>query len=607
MLPTNTYAEAQVRRWATLGVGLAAFAAYALGATPTAYPLDSAELASAAFGLGVAHPPGEETTLLVAKAFALLPLGGIAFKVALSQAAAGALAAMLVFALIYEAGSRTRVVRENVGPLVRAVLAAAAALAFAYAPGVVIVSNRPEVYAVQTALSLAALWLGLRASSDGDGRAACVAALCIGLGVGNHSLVAGLVGLGAVAAALPAWLGSGRRGRFAALAVAGFAAGMLVHAYLPLRAAALYDAASVDHVLWGDPRSLHGFWWLVSAKTFVDKAGLVHGYASPGDLPLLLIEELGFVFALIAPAGAYLLLRGRATRTTGAAVVLALAGSLAAAAVGGVDPNNPDIRGYLGPAIAAAGILSGTALTIGLAVFRIERARGFLAALLLAAALARFPSPTAYPGLSQAHAAAFTTRQMLDDLPARAALFTSHYETGFLVGYLRFVEGLRPDLAWAHLGFASGPGYDTRIGATDPELRPALEGYRRGHFVRALLELDRSHAVRIEPEILLTARVRRDFGPAGELWSLAKNTSPEAPLALPAWARAEAAQDAQVRAYLAWRSYADARWSCGLGLSERAALRFAQLEDLVPGDVRFHELERACPATPPAPETPSGE
>jgi hypothetical protein len=63
----------------------------------TAYPLDSAELATAAFGLGVAHPPGEETSLLFAKLFTLLPLGSVAFKVALSQAAAGALAAVLVF------------------------------------------------------------------------------------------------------------------------------------------------------------------------------------------------------------------------------------------------------------------------------------------------------------------------------------------------------------------------------------------------------------------------------------------------------------------------------------------------------------------------------
>ena len=45
--------------------------------------------------------------------------------------------------------------------------------------------------------------LALRAQGKNDPRLAFLAALLIGLGVGNHSLVAGLAGLGAVAAALP--------------------------------------------------------------------------------------------------------------------------------------------------------------------------------------------------------------------------------------------------------------------------------------------------------------------------------------------------------------------------------------------------------------------
>ncbi|HEX7500217.1 MAG TPA: DUF2723 domain-containing protein, partial [Polyangia bacterium] len=115
-----------------IAVGLAAFAAYALCATPTAYPLDSAELATAAFGLGVAHPPGEEASLLWAKLFTLLPLGSVAFKVALSQAAAGALAAMLVFLLVRDTSQTLTFVTEATSEKVRVAVAAAAALAFAY-------------------------------------------------------------------------------------------------------------------------------------------------------------------------------------------------------------------------------------------------------------------------------------------------------------------------------------------------------------------------------------------------------------------------------------------------------------------------------------------
>jgi hypothetical protein len=594
--PKNAGRSLPLRLWGAVGVALAAFLAYVLGATPAAYPLDSAELATAAFGLGVAHPPGEETTLLFAKLFTLLPLGGTAFKVALSQAAAGALAAMMVFLLVLELTDRLDAAVDGAHEASRILIAAAAALAFAYAPGVVIVSNRAEVYAVQTALSLEALWFAVRAQARGDARLALLAALLIGLGVGNHSLVAGLAGLGAVAAALPVLFRSERRARFVALSLAAFAAGMLVHAYLPLRTAALQGtAAGIDNVLWGDARTLPGLWWVVSAKTFAEKAGIVHGNASPSDLPFMLIEELGMVFALVAPAGAYLLLRRRPSRAAGVAVLVSMAGSMAAGLAGGLDPGNPDIRGYLGPAIACLAVLSGSALTIGLAVFRLRRARALLAAAFLVGALTCFPNPNRYPGLADARAAENEVRDWLVDLPPRASLFTSHFETGFLVGYLRFVEGLRPDVAWAHLAFANGVGYRDRIQATEPELVPVIDAWRSHRdLLAAWGDLDGRRPVRIEPDGVLGRDVWRRLAPAGELWSLAKNLSPEDVPPLPAWMQDEAARDPQVRAYLAWRNYTDARWSCGLGLFERARARFGELGKLVPEDSSFRELQHGC-------------
>jgi hypothetical protein len=592
-VPPNDAEVSHRRLWGALAVGVAAFVAYALAATPAAYPLDSAELATAAFGLGVAHPPGEETTLLLAKLFTLLPLGSVAFKVALSQAAAGALAAVLVFFLVLELTEKLPVVAasEQWPPVL---VAAAAALAFAYAPGVVNVSNRAEVYAVQTALSLAALWFAIRA--DGDARRVLVAALLIGLGVGNHSLVAGLTGLGAVTAALPVVWRAEKRGRLVGLSVAAFAAGMLIHAYLPLRTGALHGAShAMDNVLWGDARSLKGLWWVVSAKTFADKAGLVHGNASPWDLPFLFVEELGAVFAVVAPAGAYFLLRRSASRMASVAVLVAMAGSMAAALAGGLDPGNPDIRGYLGPALAGTAVLSGAAVMVGLAVSRWKRAGVVLAAVMLLGAVARFPSPALYPGLADARAADAEVRRLLGDLPARSALFTHHFETGFLVGYLRFVEGARPDVAWAHLAFAKGPGYGDRVREAGPELTPVIDAYRSGgDLLAALSALDRTRPVRIEPDGVLAPFVRRGLGPVGDLWSLARNTSQQEAPPTPEWMLGEAARDRQVRGYLGWRNYVDARWSCELGLVERARARFAELEKLMPSDARFRELQTQC-------------
>jgi hypothetical protein len=584
-------------RWvAALGVGLAAFAVYVFAATPTPYALDSAELASAAFGLGVAHPPGEETALLFTKLVMLLPLGGVAFKAALAQALAGAVAAVLVFLLVLEVAESLPWVADGTGEDARLAVAAAAALAFAYAPGVVMVSNRAEVYAVQTALSLAALRLALRAHATGDARSALLAALLIGLGIGNHALVAGLVGLGAVVAAVPVLSRSSTRGRLVGLAVLAFAVGLLVHAYLPLRTSALFAAADrgVDNVLWGDARTPGGFWWLVSAKTFTEKTAVVHGNASPWDLPFLPIEELDKLFALLAPAGAYFMLRRPNTRMAGVATLVGIAGSMAAALIGGLDPANPDIRGYLGPAIGLIAVLSGVTLAVGLAVFQARKVRAVLVLVFLAGALSRAPT-TGYPSLRYAGAVDEEARSTLFALPARAALFTFHFETGFLVGYQRLVEGLRPDVAWAHLAFVGDRGYAGRLRMAQPELGGVLGAYRdHSGLAQAFVDLDRSRPVRIEPDVATPVEVRRTLGPAGDGWAPAADTSPEGVRPVEDWAVAEAKQDRQVRGFLAWRHFIDAVWSCELGFYERAQERFRELERLVPNDARFRELQARC-------------
>jgi hypothetical protein len=583
----------ELRAWGGLFVAGLAFLAYALCAAPAPYFLDSAELAAATFGLGVAHPPGEVTALLWGKLFDLLPLGNVAFRAALSQGTAGALAALLVYALTLDAADWLDP-EERLDPIARVLVAAATALMFAFAPGVVIVCNRAEVYALQTALSLAALWLALRAARSRDARPALVAAILIGLGVANHSLLAGLVGLGAVVAALP--LLAEKRVRLIGLALLAFMAGMAIHAYLPLRAAALFGAPDrgVPNVVWGDARSPGGLWWMVSAHTFAAKQALVQGQSTPGDLPFLPMEELGEVFALLAPAGLYFLLRRGRSRWSGLALLVAAAGSMVAALIGGLAPANPDIRGYLGSAFALVAVLSGAAILFGLSLFRLARLRPVLAGLLLAVALSRFPHPNQYPGLRNSTAGDAAAGQMLAHLPPRAALLTNHFETAFLVGYQRLVEARRPDVAWAHLAFAGGPGYAERVSLAEPDLAASLQAYRKGDFsLEVLRALDAKRPARIEADIATLPALRKQLVPAGELWAPASGgESTLAPLA--PWMLAEASADPQARGYLGWRSYIDAVWACDRQASDRVHLRITELESLMPEDARFKELRARC-------------
>jgi hypothetical protein len=351
----------------------------------------------------------------------------------------------------------------------------------------------------------------------------------------------------------------------------------------------------MDNVLWGDARTWRGFWWVVSAQTFVEKTAVVHGNASPWDLPFLPIEELGTAFALLAPAGAYFLLRRAASRVAGLSLVIGAAGAMIAALVGGLDPSNPDIRGYLGPAIALIAVLSGIAIAIGTAFFRMRQLRAALVLVVLAGALTRFPSPGQYPGLRHARAADFEARDILTGLPPRTALFTYHFETGFLVGYQRFVEGARPDVVWTHLAFAAGPGYAERAVEARPELGPVIDAaIRHTGLAEPWAKLDDTRPVRIEPDAVTPPEAHRALGPAGEWWAPARSTSPAAMTPLPPWVLAEAAQDRQVRGYLAFRQYIDAVWSCDLGFIERAHKRFTELERLIPNDERFRALRAKC-------------
>jgi hypothetical protein len=575
-------------------VGLGAFAAYAWVTAPTPYLLDSAELAAASFGLGIAHPPGEALALLWGKLFSLLPLGSVAFRVGLGQAAAGAVAAALVYRLTLALVAGLDEGRV-LGALGRGALGLAAALGFALAPGAVMAADRPEVYALQAALSLGALACALHAARGREPRLALAGALLIGLGVTNHPLIAGLTGLGAALAALPllARRAAFSRVRLVVLAVAALAAGLVPLVYLPVRAAALFQWPAPDAVVWGDPRTPEGLWWVLSAHTFTAKAPLVHVTAAPGTLPFVIIEEIGMPLALLVVGGAFFMLRRTATRAAGLAVLGAGAGAVAAALMAGFDPHNPDHRSYAAVAMAAAAALGAAgvaALAAGLGRRALGAALAF--ALLGATAVHVLPLPAA-ACLRRAAAADAVGGQLLASLPPRAALLTSHFESAFLAAYHRLVEGRRPDVAWSHLGFVRGPGYADRLAAARPTLAPLLSAHAHGTLDATAVSVYPG-AVALEPDDHLAPALRQRLQPAGPLWR-ADEDAVALPLArVSAEAVAEAARDGLVRGFLAWRSYQDARLACSRGLAEVAAPPLADLAVLLPDDERARALAASC-------------
>jgi hypothetical protein len=579
-------------------IGATVLAVYGRLTAPLPYLLDSSELAAAAFGLGLPHPPGEPVAVLWGKLFTLLPLGSVAFRVGLGQAVAGAAAAVLVHGLVRR--GLQAVAGDALPRAAAALLAAAAALGYALAPGALVVSHRPEVYALQTALSLGALRLALGAADRRDGRLALLGGLCIGLGVANHPLVAGLAGLGAVAAALTLFAGPDHPppARLVGGACAAFAAGAAAVAYLPARAFALYaqGAAAIDTLAWGDPRSLSGLRWVLTAETFARKASVVHAEAEPLALPFAFFEELGIAGALLALVGLWAGLRRPGGRVWAVALGLTCAGAAAAALAGGFEPGNPDKRGYLGPALATGSVLA--ALGAGALLAALPRARWqtIAAGAHLALALAHVLPVGPAASLRGARAADLIAGALLDEVPPRGALLTSYFQTAFLLAYQRGVEGRRPDVAHAHLGFVRGPGYAERLAAAEPDLAPALAAHRRELDPETLTALDARRPVRLEVDQHLGPALRARLHPAGLTWTIRTDATGAADAVdLPPTVFGEAQSDREVRGYLAYRAYVDAELACARGLRATAARRLDELARLVPEDLRARALAARCP------------
>lgn len=613
-------------RTLTALVGLAAFAVYVTLCAPAPYLLDSAELAAASHGLGLAHPPGEALALLWGKLFTLLPMGSVAFRVGVGQAAAAALATALLFRLstrilsTLASDSAAGAIHAGIGdrPPPSTLLALAATMAFALAPGVVISANRPEVYALGTWLALAALHAG----GSRDPRGLLLAALLLGLGMANHPLVAAAAALG-VAVALPRWLRRDPsrevpRGRLMVLGTGALTVGLAVLAYLPARAHALFTggAASREVIAWGDGRTLEGLWWILSARTFVGKTEVVQQNADPLAAPFVLFEEIGLL-APLALLGLALGLTRRSGRRPLGALAAAAAGALLAALRGGFDPQNPDIRGYLGLSFAALAVLGAAAVVMVLG----DRTRPLVAhltgGLLLTAVLTTAGLRLPGRSLASARAADQGGQQLLDSAPPRAVMLTSHFETAFLLSYLRAVEGRRPDLDWAHLGFVRGPGYAERLLAWRPTLTPLIEAQLLGALgPRQLLSFPR--LVLVEPAHL-DRQAQAALIPAGILWRAAAGHPDDVSedegrdtsavdgglhrelLPLPELVFDEAARDRQVRGFFGFRAYGDAALACARGIAAAARLRVGELQRLMPEDERTRTLVAACPAAAPPP------
>ena len=238
---------------------------------------DSGELTTAAATLGIAHPPGYPLYVLVGRAFALIPLGDVAFRLNLMSAVFGALAVMLVYAIVKE------ITQSRIGAV-----SGALTLAFSYHFwGQSLVA---EVYTLDAALLAGVIYAFSLQERRRSRRLLYLGFFLIGLSLAHRPttvlLFPGII----------AWiLSSGARFRLAEYvrALCWTAPGLLLYLFLPLAfglgSGYFWSVGYLTNAepLYVDLTTFAGFRWYVTAEVF-------HPLAASTDPVRLLGEISGF-------------------------------------------------------------------------------------------------------------------------------------------------------------------------------------------------------------------------------------------------------------------------------------------------------------------------
>ncbi|MEI7904542.1 MAG: DUF2723 domain-containing protein, partial [Candidatus Firestonebacteria bacterium] len=247
-----------------------ALSVYIFTACPTIYPGDSGEIVTAAYFLGIPHPPGYPLYMLLGKLFTFLPAGTIAFRVNLLAAFFGGLGAFLLYLVLRATGKKY--FTDNY------LLAAAASLVFAFSLTYwqQCTQAKGGIYTLNIFLLLVIFLLLLKEGS------LLLLAVITGLALANHNTTAPL----ALAVYLYMLYTAGKKkesGIGQKVLLFPIAAGLtafLIYLYLPIRSLA---NPPMD---WGNPETAGNFF----KHIFREQYGTVAG--TERSLPLF-FRQLG--------------------------------------------------------------------------------------------------------------------------------------------------------------------------------------------------------------------------------------------------------------------------------------------------------------------------
>jgi hypothetical protein len=392
---------------------------------------DSGDLVTAAATLGVAHPTGYPTYLLLVRLFQFIPLGDLAFRANLFSMVAAMVAVVIVYAIV----------RQMLLFATWCATAAAgiAALAFGLSPvfwSQAVVAEVHSLNALFVALILLFTLRTLRQPIPVAWWSERFQGVAIGLALGNH-----------ITLLLPAagWLVTTglrvQQRQIVAIAdrLLWIGIGLLVYLYLPLRAAAH------PPINWGAPSDWESFWWVISGQPYHN-----HAFSLPSSLlsarleawSALLMRQFGVLGLAL---GFYALFyRGGVSRP----FMWQTAGIALAYSVFAITYNTADSYAYLIPAYLIFAIWIGVGIHRFLSIVQGWNPRATVLAVLvlLIGFTMRSPHTAQEVDASHDYAAIAYAREVLAAAPAQAIVVTSSDYDTFPLWYYHFARGERPDL-----------------------------------------------------------------------------------------------------------------------------------------------------------------
>jgi hypothetical protein len=440
---------------------------------------DGGELATAAFTLGIAHPPGYPTYLLLAHAFTRLPIGEVATRTNLfSACCAASTTALLAWAVSGATGRWT--------------VALVAGLALSVSPLLWSQATVTEVYALNALFTAGLLALLLR-----SGRRSALLALatgCVwGLSLGNHPTAL----CSAPMVALVLW----RCRRAGWLGVLATLLSLSVYLYLPVRATA------DPPVNWGDPQTLDRFVWLISGALYrpflfalplADLPGRLLAWAS------VVSRQFGWIGVLPAALGAAAL-SDRDRALVGATGMTVLLCSLWA-----VGYNTTDSYLYLIPALVCLALWLGIGWNWLLeALIESVSGRSWFpsAVALLAIVLPLAIIPVRFPAQDlRADRAAYALRaSVLERAPPGAVVLSQMDAHTFSLWYFVYALGQRTDVVVVDVGLSR---YDWYVAQLSGRLGQPLHlsSTEEGHLVSVAEVLGRPICTISAQELTLVCR-----------------------------------------------------------------------------------------------------